>query len=161
MPEMLDVLLGEPASSIERTILLILGGLTILIALVRVMTATGIPNVGRYHPLVVAAVGFGGIVAGMTAVRLYVLPGWGTDYDHILLIAGGLVASTVVTLALMCLLQRASVMAALGSWTVSVFFALLVVVVAGVVFEAMGTGKANLKTTKSRSVAIEKFLKDH
>jgi len=160
MGEMLDVLLGQPHSPVARMVLLALGGLTMLVALVKMSGATGIPNVGRHYPVVVGAVGLAAIVLGMLLVRIYVLPELGVNKGHVYLYAGGLLLSTLLVVMLLCILQRATVGSAVATWLVSVFFAFLVVSVAGLVFDALGAGKTSLEGTKKRSIEMEKFLED-
>lgn len=159
MQAVLDVLLGHPATPLARTLLLVLGGLTVLCSLIQMGGASGIPNVGRYYSLVVGGVGLFMILVGMVITKVHVLPRLSPSLATYALYLGGFTFSTVAVVVVMCILQKASVSSAMATWFVSLFFAMVVVVIVGAVCDIVLEGSGKIQKTKSRTAEMEQFLK--
>jgi hypothetical protein len=160
MQGMLDVLLGHPVTPLARTILVALGGLTMLCVLIQMGGASGIPNVGRYYALAVGAVGLLMILTGMVVTKGHILPRVSPAVSTYALYVGGFTFSTVAVILMMRILQKASFTAALATWFVSLFFSMVVVVIIGAVLDIVFEGSNRLQRTQERTIEMEHILAD-
>ena len=157
--ELVKTLLGDPGSNSEWWAASILGVLTLLFVLGRAGSAFGIPNTGVWHSLLSAVLGVALVLAIMVACMLY-LPLWDTaEWRVWILVGAGLLASFVLVIPLMCLLQRTGYIAALLAWFSSVAAMAVVILLVGIAFDATASGSRSADKGAARKQQIEDLAK--
>ena len=148
-----DSLLKHPGTPLEKWSLIIPGCLFFLWVYARTGSAFGISNSGGFRGVFTAVLGLALVLAAMTAVSLY-FPKAGLW----LWVGVPVVASLMVVMPLICLIQRAGFMAAFMTWLISVaaLAALILLISAG--FDAFSSGRKHAEKSEVHKQEIEQLI---
>lgn len=158
MREVLKWVLGHPFTPLQEWITLGLAALVLVGVITWMGKVTAVPRVGRYLSLAVALAGGIAFVAAVTAAAFYVLPNMATSHQFLVLLAAGVIGSSLVAVPLMGMIQRATILAGLSTWLVSLFFSGLVIAILSGVFSFLHRGAHNIEQTRSRTLELQRFL---
>jgi len=157
---MLDVILRDPASAMERWLIAGLAFLVLVAALAKTARAVEVSN---SRPLVcgsVAVAGLAVLLSAMWLARDMVLPGLGWPATRAVLIASGVAVSFIRVIPLMAAVQNASPVSAAIGWGAALLAGLLVVLVCTTIAHALQRGAVDIESRKSRTIEIQRFLEE-
>ena len=155
-----DLLLGNPPSDLQKYVLLSLGLVVVYLLFERMNRTLDVRRADPAKALFLVVLGGVVIVMSLVLARQEVIPRIGGRYEVAALILCPVVASLVITVPLMCLMQKATYLSSAISWSVSVIVTAFLIILIRVGIDSLTTGKASLKSTKERTHEIENFLKD-
>ena len=158
LEQMVTLVLGNPSTPMEQGAIAGLSFLALVIVISRAGSAFGIPNTGMAHSIIVGVLG---VAAGLlaTVVATFYVPQWSNSELRIWILVGAVaIASVVVIVPLMCLLQKASYMAGLLTWLVSLGAAALVIFMLGAGINAFSAGERNAAKGGEHNAAVNEVL---
>lgn len=158
LQRVMDFLLGQPGSPLERWLVLALSAVAAILVLAKVGSLLGIPNTGVGYAFMALAFGVVLVVAGYAAAMIY-LPAWEDPAVRTALLIGiPVVASLALVVPLMCALQKGGYIAGLITWLIGVGVAAVMVLLVSSVFDAVMTGKGEAGKGKARRDEVNRFI---
>jgi len=155
--QLANMLMGNPEAGLETGVVLVVSVLVLFFVLTKAGAAFGIANTGLWYAAVVGVPGVVILMAAMIAARLY-LPLWETEALRVWILAGaGLIASLLLVIPLMCVIQRTNYLAATLTWFSSVAAVALAIVLVSYVFVGIAGGSRSAERGAERKRQIESF----
>jgi hypothetical protein len=156
--KMVELMLGNPAGPVQLYVLLGLGLALVFLLFDRISRATGAKAPEAARTLSVVVLGGVVLVGSMVFAQDHVLPRVGATYRTALLILAPFAGSLLITVPIMCLLQKTSYLSASISWLVSVMLTGVILILVRTSAEAVTTGKVSFNSTKQRTQEVQNFL---
>ena len=156
--QVLNGVLHQPGSNLELWVLSAAGVLIALISYHKMSSATQFPNVGSASSVFMLAVGLIVLFAALTACDLYLVPKIGASHRVWVLIGGGILASAVIVVPIICGFQRAGYVAGLMTWATGMIAAVLLTYLLSGAFDAFGSGSKSVVKGVDRKNETQQFL---
>jgi hypothetical protein len=157
--EIVNVVLGTPASPLEKWLLIVLGSLALIGSLGKVGASLGIPNTGVAYSVIVAVIGVGLSLAALAAAAVY-LPAWeDPGLRRWIWIGVPVLVSLIVVIPLTCVLQKSNVLAALLTWALGLGAAVAVLLLVGAIFTAIQSRQGDIERGKARKQEVEELTR--
>lgn len=158
LQEAADLLLGHPPSPTQKYVLLGLGLVIVYLIFDRMSRNLDKRESDPAKALLIVVLGGAVMLFSMVLAEQYVVPHLDARLHMAAIFLSPVVGSLVVTIPLMCVLQKANYLSASISWFSSVLVTGLILVLVRVGAEVVTTGKVNFRSTKERTQAVQKFL---
>lgn len=160
--ELLDIVqlvLGRPQTSIEYSILLVLGIVVLMLAMYMVGSALRIPNLGLFRRALAMTIGLSCLVCAWVGVQMYVLPYVRVSWLRLALSIGlpALSAVLIITPVQQAIL-RSAYAATLITFVVSIAVTGFVIILANSVADAVYDGNLDSERIKSRTESIDSII---
>lgn len=156
--DVLDLLLGDPATDLQRWTILVLSLIACIVVLKLMGTALGGRNAFIDSATICSLIGFLLVLAGLTAVKLWVPRDIYRDTHLWLLPAAGAVVSLLLIVPVINGLMKTGYAGALTAWVVSLLVVAGTVLVAGSVLDAIESGEKDATKIRRRRDALEEIF---
>ena len=155
--EVLQTVLGDPSSLLEKRVLLVLSFLMMWLMVSRAGSLLGIRNSRFVQTLIITFVGGVLSLAALAAVWMY-LPSWNHSEYRLWMDIGVLSAVTLFLIApFMKLFQKASYMTAVMTWILAVAGAAVVILLGSALFESFAFGSQDAEKGRVHKEEIEQI----
>ena len=154
---MLRVALGNPGSDVEMWVLAVVSFAMMWGIVGKAGSLLGINNTRAVQTVGVTVIGIALSLLALVAAQIY-LPAAGDPQYRLWVLVGVPVAVGLLLVApSMCLFQKATFMAAVMTWALSVAGAVLVVLLVGAMFDSFASGSGNAGKEKLHRQEVEQI----
>ena len=155
----LQLVLGNPGSDIEKWVLLGSSFLIMWIIVSKAGSLLGINNTRPAQTFLVTLLGVIVSLAALTAAQMY-LPAWSNPEYRLWILIGVPLAITILLVApFMGLFQKASYITAVITWVLAVAGAALVILLVGAMFDSFVSGSRDAEKGKAHKQELEEIQK--
>jgi hypothetical protein len=155
----LQLVLGNPGSDLERWVLLGLSFMMMWIVLSKAGSLLGISNTRPAQTFIVTLLGVIVSLAALAAAQMY-LPAWNNpEYRLWILIGVPLAVAILLVAPFMGLFQKASYITAVITWVLAVAGAALVILLVGAMFDSFVSGRQDAEKEKAHRQELEEIQK--
>lgn len=156
--DVLELLLGEPATAAQGWTILAMSFIACIIVLKLMGGAVGGTNAFIDSSVICSLIGFLLVLVCLTAVKMYVPRDIYLNNCVWLLPAAGVVLSLIVIAPLISAIMKTGYIGALTAWVVSLIVVAGIILLAGALLDAIEAGEKDATKIRRRRDALEEIL---